>query len=107
MGNVDRCKESDSKTQQASDLVVCILREFDTATACVVELRDAVSREDRQRIGVLKADVNAAWKKAEAAIAKLERLSGRREVVARAALEHSQASARSVSTELCKLVKNG
>lgn len=103
MGNDDgdRCN---GEKQQASDLVIIILREVDTANAFALELRDAVSREDRQRIPVLKAKVNAAWKKAEAAIGNLERLSGRREVVARAALSHSQAMARTVSTELWKLV---
>lgn len=103
MGNDDgdRCN---GKRQRASDLVVCILREVDTADAFILELRDAVSRQDRQRIPVLKAELNTAWKKAETAIGNLEQISGRRETVARAALTQSQAKARSVSAELWKLV---
>ena len=90
----------------ASELVACILREVDTANAYVLELGDAVSRADRQRAATLKVEVDVAWKNAEAAIVGLERLSGRRETVARAALQQSQVSARSISAELWKLVMN-
>jgi hypothetical protein len=104
MGNDDGDRCRGDKTQGASDLVACILREVDAANARLVELRDAVSRADRQRAARLKVDVNAAWLNAEAAITKLERLSGQRETVARAALKQSQASARSISAALWKLV---
>lgn len=103
MGNDDG-DHCSGKTQRASDLVIRILREVDTADAYVLELRDAVSRQDRQQIPTLKAELNAAWKNAELAIGHLEQLSGHREVVARAALTQSQAKARSVSSELWKLV---
>ena len=105
--NGDRCKTSESKTHAASELVACILREVDTANAYVLELGDAVSRADRQRAATLKVEVDVAWKNAEAAIVGLERMSGRRETVARGALRQSQVSARSISTELWKLVTRG
>ena len=106
-GDGGRCKTSERDGRYASELVVCILREVDSANAYVVELGDAVDRKDRQRIAELKTDLNAAWKNADAAIVKLEKLSGKCETVARAALAQSRASARGVSAELWKLVISG
>lgn len=105
--NGDRCKSSKIESGEASGLVVCILREVDTANAYMVELRDAVSREDRQRIAVIKADLHAAWTNAQGAISKLEQLSKQCETVARAALLQSQESARHIFDELWRLVRDG
>ena len=94
------------ESRDPSALVASILREVDTANAYVVELQDAVSVKDRQRITAIKAELNQAWSSAQGAIAKLERLSGRREVVARAALQQSQESARATFDELWRLVRS-
>lgn len=52
-GDGGRCKTSERDGRYASELVVCILREVDSANAYVVELGDAVDRKDRQRIAEL------------------------------------------------------
>lgn len=105
--NGDRCKTSERASRDPSELVSTILREVDAAHAYVVELANAVTRADRRRAATLRADVNTAWTNAGAAIARLEQLSGRREIVARAALEHSQTAARPVFAALWQLVMSG
>jgi hypothetical protein len=105
-GDGDRYTTLELKRYAASELVACILREVDAANAYVLELRDAVSRAERQRAATLRVDVDAAWNDAERVIARLERLSGRREQVARAVLLQSQTSARSALSELWLLVLN-
>jgi hypothetical protein len=109
MGNEggDRGETRNGKEREASTIVACILREVDHANAYVVELREAVSCGDGLRAATVKAELDTAWKNAQSAIARLEQLSGRREIVARAALAQSQVSARGVSIELWKLVTSG
>ena len=102
-----RDKSTEITNGHTSELAASVLRGVDTATALIVALREAVSREDRQRIAVLKADLNSAWTGAQSAIDKLEQLSGRREIVARAALMQSQESARGICADVWKLVTNG
>jgi hypothetical protein len=92
------------ENRNPSTFVACILREVDTANAYIVELRDAISVRDRRRIATLKTELNQTWSSAQGAIANLERISGKHEVVARAALHQSQESARTTFAELWKLV---
>jgi hypothetical protein len=101
----NRCKSTHSESIAPSDLVVCFMREVDTANAYVIELQDAVARKDRRRCATTKAALHDAWTNAQGALTKLEQLSGHREVHARVLLEQSQASARPALDALWELVK--
>lgn len=100
-----RCKSTHSESTAPSDLVVCFMREVDTANAYVIELQDAVARKDRRRCATAKAALHDAWTNAQGALTKLEQLSGHREVHARVLLEQSQASARRALDALWDFVR--
>ena len=101
----NRCKSTHSESTAPSDLVVCFMREVDTANAFVTELEDAVARKDRRRCAAAKAGLHDAWKNARGAITRLEQLSGHREVHARRLLEQSQSSARAALDALWEFVR--
>lgn len=101
----NRCKSTHSENTAPSDLVVCFLREVDTANAFVIELADAVARKDRRRCAAAKAGLHDAWKSARRAITRLEQLSGHSEPHARALLEQSQVSARPALDALWAFVR--
>jgi hypothetical protein len=107
MGNDDgdRYKSTHSQTVAPSDLVACFLREVDTANAYVIDLGDAVARQDPRRCATIKAGLHNAWTEARGALTSLEQLSGQREVHARALLEQSEASARKTLDALWELVR--
>lgn len=107
MGNDNgvRCKSTHSETIAASELILCILREVDTANAYVSDLEAAVARQDRKGCATIKAALHTAWTAAQGALMKLERLSGQREVHARALIEQSEASARPILDALWAFVR--
>src|SRR5262245_55677528 len=101
----NRCKSTHSESTAPSDLVVCFMREVDTANAFVTELKDAVARRDCKRCATAKAGLHDAWTNAQGAITRLEQLSGHREIHARRLLEQSQSSARAVLDALWEFVR--
>jgi hypothetical protein len=107
MGNDkgDRCKETYGQSIAPSDLVAWFLRDVDTANAYVSDLGEAVEHKDRKRCATIKAALHNAWTGARTALTKLEQISGRREVHARALLEQSESSARKILDALWEFVR--
>jgi hypothetical protein len=103
--NGDRCRSTFSQDISPSDVVACFLREVDTANAYVKDLGEAVARRDPRRCATLKAALHNAWTEARGALTRLEKMSGHREVHARALLEQSQASARMTLDALWEFVR--
>lgn len=103
--NGDRCRSTQIETVAPSDLVNRILRGVDTANAYVIDLKDAVAREDRKRCATVKAALHDAWTEAQTALTRLEKLSGQHEVHARTLLEQSKASARATLDALWAFVR--
>ena len=100
----NRYKSIHGESTAPSDLVVCFLREVDTANAYVTELQDAVAREDRWRCAAVRVALHDAWMNAQRALTRLEQLSGHREVHARELLQQSQVAARAALDGLWALV---
>jgi hypothetical protein len=106
-------KHQPNTTTGAGELIALILRELDAANAHLAALREAVSaalskavtaREEQKRIAELKADLDAAWKRASRSIERLEQMSGTPEKHARNALSESRASARDTFDLLWTLI---
>ena len=104
---------STDDTTGTNDLVALIRKQMDAANVHLTALREAISaailkaviaQEEQKRIAKLKADLDAAWKKAGRIIDRLEQLSGQPERRARAALSESRASARETFDQLWMLV---